>query len=284
MRISKALWSSFSMLTKTVQPIAVVASPRNAPEDDFWGNVYSYLEFRDASYVEKLKGHTFINVMFYMNRIKSEKIVKGAKRPRNDPSLPLMGILAQRGKNRINQLGISCVELISFEQRRILVRGLDAINNTPIITASPFISSLEPDEESIKEPKWLNSVMKNYFKSKDSTPHIDLTIDDTYFNPITLKSIGEVTQKGHVTQLTINPEILDRDATLGLELFSHLYLVYESQQLLDVTIAQIQSVDGYNITIKPNNRIPYHTRIYDIKPYCTSFLTLPKTPKPSLQK
>ena len=43
-------------------------------------------------------------------KVPDNKIVNGARHPRNNKEWPLTGILAQRGKNRINKLGLSRAE------------------------------------------------------------------------------------------------------------------------------------------------------------------------------
>ncbi len=48
------------------------------------------------------------------------KIVTSARHPRNDETLPKVGIFAQRGKNRPNQLGLTTVRILKKKEENYL--------------------------------------------------------------------------------------------------------------------------------------------------------------------
>jgi tRNA (Thr-GGU) A37 N-methylase len=54
-----------------------------------------------------LQDFSHVEVVFYFHRVPEEKIETGARHPRGNPDWPLVGIFAQRGKNRPNRLGVS---------------------------------------------------------------------------------------------------------------------------------------------------------------------------------
>lgn len=58
--------------------------------------------------------------------------------PRGDFSRPLKGVFATCSPQRPNQIGLSHVALLGITGNRILVRGLDAINGTPVVDIKPF--------------------------------------------------------------------------------------------------------------------------------------------------
>ena len=94
--------------------------------------------------------------------VEKNKIVTGARHPRNDKMLPKVGIFAQRGKNRPNQLGLTTVKIIKREGRELTVVGLDCINETPILDIKPVMKEFLPKEK-IVQPDWTNDIMKNYW-------------------------------------------------------------------------------------------------------------------------
>ena len=84
------------------------------------------------------------------------------RRPQGREDIPEIGIFAQRAKHRPNPLGITAVELISREENKIKVRGLDAIDGTPVLDVKPYF----PDFDRIEQPyvpEWVDRVMANYF-------------------------------------------------------------------------------------------------------------------------
>ena len=75
--------------------------------------------------------------------------------------MPLVGMFAQRSKHRPNPIGITTVELISVHKEIITVKGLDAINDTPVIDIKPYFPIF--DQVDAKTPEWVNELMKGYF-------------------------------------------------------------------------------------------------------------------------
>ena len=57
--------------------------------------------------------------------------------PRGDRSRPKRGVFSLRSPNRPNPIGITEVELLAIEGNILTVRGLDAINGTPVLDLKP---------------------------------------------------------------------------------------------------------------------------------------------------
>jgi len=79
--------------------------------------------------------HLFI--IFHMHKAFTERIDLKVH-PRGRLDLPLVGVFATRSPYRPNPIGLTLVELIERKGNKIKVRGLDAINGTPIIDIKPF--------------------------------------------------------------------------------------------------------------------------------------------------
>jgi tRNA-Thr(GGU) m(6)t(6)A37 methyltransferase TsaA len=61
--------------------------------------------------------------------------------PRDDPSNPLTGVFATRSADRPNPIGLHRVEVLDLEDERWLtVRGLEAIDGTPVIDIKPVLA------------------------------------------------------------------------------------------------------------------------------------------------
>jgi tRNA-Thr(GGU) m(6)t(6)A37 methyltransferase TsaA len=57
--------------------------------------------------------------------------------PRGDPSRPKKGVFTLRSPRRPNWIGATEVELIKIDRNILQVRGLDAINGTPVLDIKP---------------------------------------------------------------------------------------------------------------------------------------------------
>ncbi len=104
----------------TVQPIAYVKNRRRAIVDDNWESVTSVIELTDAYPPESLYGieeFSHLEIIYYFDRVTKEQIETGARHPRHQKSYPKVGIFAQRGKNRPNQLGLTTVKLINVQKK-----------------------------------------------------------------------------------------------------------------------------------------------------------------------
>jgi tRNA-Thr(GGU) m(6)t(6)A37 methyltransferase TsaA len=84
------------------------------------------------------------------------------RRPQERPEMPLIGIFAQRAKHRPNPLGVTSVELLGLNYNKIQVKGLDAIDGTPVLDIKPYIPIMDTKID-IKIPNWIKRLMINYF-------------------------------------------------------------------------------------------------------------------------
>jgi len=62
--------------------------------------------------------------------------------PRGDPNRPLEGVFSTRSPDRPNPIGLHEVEIVTIDGRRIEVRGLEAIDGTPIVDIKPYLGSI----------------------------------------------------------------------------------------------------------------------------------------------
>ena len=148
-----------------LSPIAKVKNIRAEIEDDNWGDVISVIELDSAFDEEALfqiETFSHAEIIFYFHLVDENKIETGARHPRNNKEWPKVGIFAQRGKNRPNRLGVTTVKILKREGRQLFVKGLDAIDGTPVLDIKPVMKEFLPREE-ISQPVWATELMKNYW-------------------------------------------------------------------------------------------------------------------------
>lgn len=151
----------------TLRPIGRVVGGRAEPIDDDWGEVTATIQLDEAQFspevIAGLTDFSHIEVVFFFDRVKEEKINLGARHPRNREDWPLVGIFAQRAKARPNRLGITTCTLLSTDGLDIHVQGLDAIDGTPVLDIKPHVQEFGP-RGSVSQPAWITELMAGYWE------------------------------------------------------------------------------------------------------------------------
>lgn len=150
-----------------VTPIGEVRSPRKEATDDFWGKVEAEIVLDPTRFgPEALSGladFSHVEVLFLMHRVDPAKVETGARHPRGRKDWPLVGIFAQRGKVRPNRLGLSRAEIVRIDGRTLTVRGLDAIDGTPVLDIKPWMVEFAPRGPT-RQAAWVAELMVDYYK------------------------------------------------------------------------------------------------------------------------
>lgn len=149
-----------------LRPIGTVRGGRDQPIDDDWGESRARLELDPARFTPDalagLADFSHAEVIFLFDRVPEEKIETGARRPRGRADWPLVGIFAQRGKNRPNRLGVTVCRIVAVDGLAVEVEGLDAIDGTPIMDIKPVLSGFLP-RGAVREPAWAAELMQDYW-------------------------------------------------------------------------------------------------------------------------
>lgn len=154
------------MNTFNVSSIGTVHNTRKTPEDDYWGQVVSEIRLNndwDVTSLDGIDAFSHAEIIFLFHLVSDDKIQYTARHPRNNTDYPKVGIFAQRGKNRPNKIGLTTVELIKREGLSIFVKGLDAIDGTPVLDIKPVMNEFLPKGE-VKQPNWSEDLMSNYWE------------------------------------------------------------------------------------------------------------------------
>ena len=150
-------------------PIGVVHSTRSAVTDDDWDREDVSIEL-DTNVVSPdalvgLDTFSHVEVLFHMDRVDSAKIETAARHPRNNPDWPKVGILAQRAKNRPNQIGSTVCRVRRVEGTRLFLEGLDAVDGSPVLDIKPWVREFAPRGE-VVQPAWITELMQGYWAAR----------------------------------------------------------------------------------------------------------------------
>ncbi|MFC1967351.1 tRNA (N6-threonylcarbamoyladenosine(37)-N6)-methyltransferase TrmO [Chloroflexota bacterium] len=145
-----------------IEPIGHVENNINSPIDSDWSKAESGIVFRE-DLVPALSGldeFSHVVIIFWMHQAKPPAVL--SRRPQSRTDMPEIGVLSQRSKHRPNPIGITSVRLVKINGCRAVVRGLDAINGTPVLDIKPYYPEYDCHPEA-QVPEWVNRLMKDYF-------------------------------------------------------------------------------------------------------------------------
>jgi len=150
----------------SLSPIGYVKGGRTINADDQWGDVESciVLEARfDPECLMGLDAFSHALIVYQFDRVQPEKIETSARHPRNNKEWPRVGIFSQRGKNRPNQLGVSTCRILKVDALTVHVKGLDALDGTPVLDIKPVFREFQVPEP-IQQPDWAAEIMRSYWE------------------------------------------------------------------------------------------------------------------------
>lgn len=122
-----------------MKPIGYVHNDVETKKDISWGKDVSKIILNEE-YHNGLKGledFSHVTIIYYLDKARYDKEKHLQRRPQNREDMPLVGIFSQRGKDRSNQIGMTSVEIVSVSETTLIVKGLDAIDGTPILDIKP---------------------------------------------------------------------------------------------------------------------------------------------------
>jgi tRNA (adenine37-N6)-methyltransferase len=149
-----------------VRAIGHVSCQRTGRADDDWGPVESVIRLDGDRFgpdsLAGVDGFSHVEVIFLFDRLEEADVTVGARHPRGNEAWPRVGIFAQRASSRPNRLGSTTCEVLGVDGLELRVRGLDAIDGTPVLDIKPHMREFQPRIEVI-QPPWVAELMAGYW-------------------------------------------------------------------------------------------------------------------------
>ena len=148
----------------TVRPIGYVQSAYTQAEDvahthSGWTADTSQIHLlpRYAKGLGGLQGYSHIIVLFWVHKAKEWKMPKDHHKP------PHVKLFATRMPVRPNPIGMSIVELLDFstDTGQITVKGLDALDGTPVFDIKPYIPNFDSYPDACV-PDWVRDHLNSH--------------------------------------------------------------------------------------------------------------------------
>lgn len=145
-------------------PIGTVRSPQVDAVDEGWGAIESEIQLQPGlgAGLNGLNEFSHALIIFHMHEVRFDwkNALVGPADGRGD--MPEVGIFAQRERTRPNSIGVTAVQVVSVSGDTLRVRGLDAIDGTPVLDIKPYFPAFDY-VEGAKVPDWVDRLMEGYF-------------------------------------------------------------------------------------------------------------------------
>ena len=142
----------------TLKAIGVVRNEIKQPIRHGWREVVSEIvvnrELTEA--LEGLDEFSHLIILYWMHQLPAGKPLPHKVHPMGKPGLPLVGRFATRSPSRPNPLGQSTVKFLERRGNILKVKGLDAIDGTPVIDIKPYIPGYDSASDA-KAPPWMTN-------------------------------------------------------------------------------------------------------------------------------
>ncbi len=138
-------------------------------DDDDWGGIVSEIILEESfpdECLNEIEKFSHAEILFYFDKVEDDKKIIFSRYPRGNLSWPKAGIFAQRNKDRPNHIGLTIVQIVKRGKRSLFVRGLDAVDGTPVLDIKPVMVEFLP-REPVHQPEWSHELMKKYWDKND---------------------------------------------------------------------------------------------------------------------
>lgn len=155
------------MNTIQLEPIGHVISEIESQRDEQWGDIVAEIRLDAERFhpeaLDGLREFSHVEILFHFDQIVESDVETKTRHPRENPKWPKVGIFAQRGRKRPNRIGATICEIVSVGGLSLRVRGLDALNGSPVLDIKPVMTEFLPDKRSVRQPQWSRELMSTYF-------------------------------------------------------------------------------------------------------------------------
>jgi len=143
-----------------IEPIGIVRTDSDEI-DTHWRSVESEIHVSEQ-YTAGLQGiedwsHLVIIFSMHDAQFKLDKHL--VNRPRDRDDMPEVGVFAQRSRFTPNTIGMTVVRLLSVAGNVLRVKGLDAIDGTPVLSIKPYAPVYDAANEPLI-PVWFLRLMQ----------------------------------------------------------------------------------------------------------------------------
>ncbi len=148
----------------TLKAIGVVRNEVKQPLRHGWREIVSDIVVNSnlTEALDNLDEFSHIIVLYWMHQLPAGKQLSLKVHPMGKTELPLVGRFATRSPNRLNPVGQATVRLLERRGNILKVKGLDAIDGTPVIDIKPYIPGYDSASDA-KAPPWITNQKDEHY-------------------------------------------------------------------------------------------------------------------------
>jgi tRNA (adenine37-N6)-methyltransferase len=125
---------------------------------DIEGKIEVFPEYQEG--LVDIEGFSHLILLYHFHKAKKVTLKGSPYMDKNEH-----GVFAFRGPSRPNPIGISIVRLLKAEGNILYIKGVDILNNTPLLDIKPYIP--EFDEREVSSIGWLDNKVDQLNETRD---------------------------------------------------------------------------------------------------------------------
>lgn len=110
--------------------------------------------------LDGIEGFSHLWIIYWAHR-SPRPLSKVKAHPMGREDCPIVGLFATRSPVRPNNLCLALVQLVERRGNTLFVRGLDAVDGTPVLDIKPCTPGDSPSEE-LRMPPWMHQMYRKF--------------------------------------------------------------------------------------------------------------------------
>lgn len=160
-----------------VQAVGTVRRHDGGPTDadafyDPWQESTLEIESHWAGGLTGIEAYSHLVVLFWLDRATRRRVAGPWRAAEDAPGAPEVGFFATRTPRRPNPIGIACPRLVRRHDNRLIVRGIDAWDGTPLLDLKGYAPRDELRSDATV-PDWLTSLWREHDRVRGGPPTMD---------------------------------------------------------------------------------------------------------------
>lgn len=146
----------------TLRPVGLVRNEMNEKvSGEAYRDIVSEIVVKEdlQDCLDGIEHHSHAIIVYWLNRIPEEERKVLKVRPMGDASLPIVGVFATRSPRRPNPIGLETVEILGREGNVLRVKGLDALDGSPVLDIKPYTKHHDSAKD-VREPEWMEKAYR----------------------------------------------------------------------------------------------------------------------------
>ena len=142
-----------------LQPIGKVVNAVREPQYIEWRKTLSRVVVDDrwAAALDGLAEYSHVIVVYWMDQVVGCKLTHVPQA--NFREVPEVGMFACRCPYRPNPIAVTVARLLEIDNLELIVEGLDAVNETPVIDIKPYTPQMDGVEGEVRVPGWVDKLV-----------------------------------------------------------------------------------------------------------------------------